>query len=82
MITIDRTTPFRPVRTTDTKAVTRTTRVEELEVDSTAKTQLLDRRKNPDRRRRNKGNGLLETRSGTDRRKNKNSRRPSIDIEA
>ena len=82
MITIDRTTPYRPIRSIDTKSVARTSRADEVEVDASSKNQLLDRRKNPDRRRHRKGAALLETRSGNDRRKNKNLRRPSIDIEA
>ena len=82
MITIDRTTPYRPIRNTNSKPVTRSEAVEDLEVNTTTKIPLYDRRKNPDRRKNNQGNGFLETRSGKDRRKKKVSQRRSIDIEA
>ncbi|GAB1270243.1 hypothetical protein NBRC116493_34970 [Aurantivibrio infirmus] len=44
--------------------------------------QFEDRRKNKDRRRNNAKGHLLESRAGRDRRKNAESNRPSIDIEA
>ena len=82
MITITRTDPYRPVRSTNTNPVNRTQAVDELEVDQTTKSPVFDRRRHRDRRRRNQGNVLLDSRTGNDRRKNKNSRRPSIDIKA
>jgi len=82
MITINRTTPYTPTRKLETKPANRSTSVDELEVDRSTSIPRYDRRKNRDRRHQNKGNGLLETRCGKDRRSGKQSKHPSIDIEA
>jgi hypothetical protein len=82
MITIDRVNTYQPSRTKISTPIERTNSVEGIEVDRATKTPVFDRRRNNDRRRKNKGNALLESRSGKDRRKNSAVRHPSIDIEA
>ena len=82
MITIERSTPFRPTRTAGTPVVERRKAVDRVDVDKGPATPIPDRRKNRDRRRHNKNNVLLESRSGRDRRKNFQRRTPSIDVKA
>ena len=82
MITINRTNPYAATRKLASQSAARPRAVDSLEVNQTERTPVVDRRKNRDRRQNNKGNGLLESRSGRDRRKSTQSPRPSIDIEA
>ena len=82
MITIDRTTPYKPTqRTTTAQPLGRTTIVESDSAGKKSRIPVVDRRKNRDRRRQQE-KILLESRSGKDRRRNPTRQKPSIDIKA